>query len=632
MHVIGTAGHVDHGKSTLVTALTGINPDRLKEEREREMTIDLGFAWLRLPNGEEVGIVDVPGHRDFIENMLAGMGGIDLVLLVIAADEGIMPQTLEHLAIIDLLGIQHGILVLTKTDINLDEEWLSLVETDIQRVVAGTSLENAPVLRVSAQKRIGLEDLIQKIQETLQITPPRQNNGRPRLPIDRVFSLTGFGTVVTGTLLDGILKVGDEIDILPGEVHGRIRGLQTHKHKEEQVMPGNRTAINISGVDVQQIKRGQVLTHTGTYVCTQRMDVSFRLLASEKLTLKHQDRAKLFIGSAEVNARVRVLGREEIKPGETGYLQLELETPTVAMQGDRFILRRPSPPSTLGGGMVLDPTPAHRHRRFAAEVQADLQRLEKGSPADALLQVSHKMGIASIKELFNKSGLAQDDFGRLLKELLAEKKFRLLKKGNADEDVNLPIASEATITELHGRILKIFSIFYSANPLRLGMKKDELRGKIALPQKAADALIEYLVESGLLQEKNNYFHPAGHKIQLSPEQKRAAERLLNEFSQHPFTPPLVEDCIAISGMETFQMLVEQGELMQVSAEVVFRKQDFQKMTAEIEADLNKMSSITLAQVRDKFQTSRRYALAILEAMDRQGITYREGDLRKLRKK
>ena len=632
MHVIGTAGHVDHGKSTLVTALTGINPDRLKEEREREMTIDLGFAWLGLPNGEEAGIVDVPGHRDFIENMLAGMGGIDLVLLVIAADEGIMPQTREHLAIIDLLGIKNGIIVLTKTDLISDEGWFSLVEGDIRRAVAGTTLQDASILRVSARQRTGLEELIQKIQETLQTIPARQDGARPRLPIDRVFSLTGFGTVVTGTLLDGKLQVGDEIEILPAGIRGRIRGLQTHKKKEEQALPGNRTAINISGVDVQQISRGQVLTRIGTHTATQRMDVNFRLLADESSSLKHHSEVKLFLGAAEVNAKVRVLGREEIHAGEIGYLQLELETPIVAVKGDHFILRRPSPPATLGGGVVLDPFPARRHRRFVQDVLTILQQLEHGSAEDGLLQISQKVGIVPLKELREKSHLPQEDFDRLLKQLLTDKKAILLEAGDAHQDANQLVASEATIADLRGKVVKTLTNFYSANPMRMGLKKEEVRAKIGLPLKAADALINHLVTLGTLQEEKNLLRLSGREIRFSAEQQRAVDRLLKEFNQRPYTPPLVEECTAMVGKEVFQALVERGDLAQVSAEVVFDQADLQTMMAEIEAVIKKSGSITLAQVRDQFQTSRRYALAVLEAMDRQGITSREGDLRKLRNK
>ncbi|MGH2524796.1 MAG: selenocysteine-specific translation elongation factor, partial [Anaerolineales bacterium] len=304
MHVIGTAGHVDHGKSTLVEALTGINPDRLKEERERQMTIDLGFAWLTLPNGEAVGVIDVPGHRDFIENMLAGVGGIDAVLFVVAADEGVMPQTREHLAILDLLQIQGGVIALTKADL-VDDEWLGLISADLSEAVQGTVLADAPIIPVSARTGVGLRQLEQVLQEVLAARPVRPDLGRPRLPIDRVFSLSGFGTVVTGTLVDGSFAVGDEVEILPPALRGRIRGLQTHKAKLERALPGSRVAINLAGVEVGQLRRGMVATRPGSLRPTSFVDVRFQHLREAEFPLKHNAEVKFFVGAAEALGTVR---------------------------------------------------------------------------------------------------------------------------------------------------------------------------------------------------------------------------------------------------------------------------------------------------------------------------------------
>ncbi|MDO9348938.1 MAG: selenocysteine-specific translation elongation factor, partial [Anaerolineales bacterium] len=302
MRVIGTAGHVDHGKSTLITALTGINPDRLKEEQEREMTIDLGFAWLTLPDGEEIGIVDVPGHRDFIENMLAGVGGIDATLLVIAADEGVMPQTREHLAILDLLQISAGLVVLTKIDLIDDPDWLELIESDVRQALKDTVLADAPIIRVSSKTQTGFPELLETLGLLLQERPTRLDLGRPRLPVDRVFSIPGFGTVVTGTLTDGRLNLGEEVVILPTGLRGRVRGLQTHKKKEEIALPGSRTAVNISGVNVDQIRRGEVIAHPGQYHPTRMLDVRFRLLPDVSGPLRHAGEVKLFIGTSETIA------------------------------------------------------------------------------------------------------------------------------------------------------------------------------------------------------------------------------------------------------------------------------------------------------------------------------------------
>ncbi len=392
IHVIGTAGHVDHGKSTLIASLTGIHPDRLKEEQEREMTIDLGFAWLNLPSGEEIGIVDVPGHRNFIENMLAGVGGIDAALLVIAADEGIMPQTREHLAILDLLQIQGGIIVMTKIDLVHDPEWLDLIEVDIRNFIRGTVLQNAPIQRVSSITHAGFPQLLHAIDNLLLTTTNRPNLGRPRLPVDRVFTMTGFGTVVTGTLIDGILTSGNEVEILPSGLRGRIRGLQTHKKNEETAVPGSRTAVNISGMNLEQIKRGEMVTYPGQYQTTQRLDLSFRLLPDVSTPFHHHTEVKFYLGTSETIADARLLGTDMLNPGESGWLQLELHTPVVAVRGDRYILRRPSPGEILGGGSVVNAHPKGRHKQFDLAVLEGLRSTAQGSPSEVLLQTKSCVG------------------------------------------------------------------------------------------------------------------------------------------------------------------------------------------------------------------------------------------------
>src|SRR5215208_1855436 len=405
MRVIGTAGHVDHGKSTLIAALTGTHPDRLKEEQAREMTIELGFGWMTLPNGEEIGIVDVPGHRDFIENMLSGIGRIDAALLVIAADEGLMPQTQEHLAILDLLQIPSGIIVLTKIDLAPDPTWLDLVETDIRAAVSATVMQNAPIVRVSAKTKTGLESLLSNLESVLQQKPARADLGRPRLPIDRVFSMSGFGTIVTGTLLDGQLALGDEVEILPSGLKGRVRGLQTHRKKEEKAVPGSRVAVNISGIETESVRRGDVVAHPNQYQATRRVDARVRLLRTISSSLKHNSEVKFFVGASETIANVRLLGKEELNFGEEGWIQLELREPVVTVRGDRYILRRPSPGETLGGGVIVDYQPKGRHKRFDENVLRSLESLAQGTPADVIFEAALALDIASIKEVVSRSRL-----------------------------------------------------------------------------------------------------------------------------------------------------------------------------------------------------------------------------------
>ncbi len=383
MTCIGTAGHVDHGKSTLVQALTGIDPDRLAEEKERGMTIDLGFAWLTLPNGQEVSIVDVPGHESFIKNMLAGVGGIDLALLVVAADEGIMPQTEEHLAILDLLGISRGVVALTKCDL-VEQDWLELVREEVAARLASTTLAGAPILPVSAYTGAGLPELVATLERRLEVPSSRQQSGRPRLPIDRVFTIQGFGTVVTGTLLDGPLSVGQEVEILPQKLRARIRTLQTHKHSVERAQPGGRTAINLAGVAKSDLARGDVLTLPGKLHPSTLLDARFRLLKSVPRPLEHNAAVDLYVGAKEVQARVRLLEGDALQPGEQGWVQLKLAEPVVVARRDRFILRQPSPSLTIGGGEIVDTQP-RQHKRRDPAVLAALEVLEHGAPEEVML-------------------------------------------------------------------------------------------------------------------------------------------------------------------------------------------------------------------------------------------------------
>src|SRR5262245_34309716 len=417
MRVVGTAGHVDHGKSTLIQALTGIDPDRLQEEKERGMTIDLGFAWLRLPNGDEVSIVDVPGHERFIHNMLAGVGGIDVALLVIAADEGVMPQTREHLAILDLLGVSNGVVALTKRDL-VDDEWLELVHTDVLEFLEGTTLAQAPIVPCSATTRFGLDALLATLQEVLARERTKPNTGRPRLPIDRVFTVSGFGTVVTGTLIDGELRLGQELEVQPGGLKSRVRGLQSHKKKLEVVPAGTRTAVNLGGLAVEDLRRGQVLAAPGTLRPTRALDAQLRLIDDAR-PIRHNTQVSFHTGAAENLAKVSLLDRDELQPGEQAWAQVRLQDEVALARGDLFIVRLPSPSMTIGGGRVVEAF-ARRHRRRQTNVLQQLEVLARGTPEEILLEQLRAREPSDVDGLIRRTGLPAADAREALARLIGE--------------------------------------------------------------------------------------------------------------------------------------------------------------------------------------------------------------------
>jgi len=625
MHVIGTAGHVDHGKSTLIAALTGVHPDRLREEREREMTIDLGFGWLPLPNGETVGIIDVPGHRDFIENMLAGVGGIDAALFVVAADEGVMPQTREHLAILDLLQVQRGLIVLTKIDLVPDDDWLDLVETDVRDTLAGTVLQDSAVVRVSARTGAGLDTLKQALAALLEETPTKPDLGRPRLPVDRVFTMSGFGTIVTGTLVDGSLKTGDELEILPSGYRGRVRGLQTHRQKESLAAPGSRTAVNVSGLDVSQIKRGDVLTRPGQYHASQRLDVSFRMLKDLAGPLKHSSEVKVFVGTSEILGRVRVLGADQMIPGDEGFLQIELRDPVAAVRGDRYILRRPSPGETLGGGVVLDPDPKGRHRRQDPAMLDRLKALTAGTPAEVLLQAALTLGIVSLRDMLRRARLDDQQAKAALDEVVPAGQLLLLEKDTPDG-----LAAHTAVWNREiGRLQQEVANFHAGNPLRAGMPREMLKSRLKLTPRIFQMLVSELLKNGKLAETGQTVKLPDFDIKFSAAQQARADALLRQFAAAPYATPSVKDSAALVGEELLAGLIERGDLVAVSAEVLFRREDYLQMRAAVLQTLQQEGSLTAAQFRDRFNTSRKYALAFLEHLDALGVTVRDGDVRKL---
>ena len=620
MYVIGTAGHVDHGKSALVRALTGIDPDRLREEKERGLTIDLGFAWLELPSGREVSIVDVPGHERFIRNMLAGVGGIDLAMLVVAADEGVMPQTREHLAIIDLLRIDRGLVVVTKSDL-VDEDWMELVTSDISDSLKGTTLQDAHMLSVSSVTGQGLPELLGALDSELDGVSERDEIGHPRLPIDRAFTISGFGTVVTGTLVGGRLSVGDEVELAPGGQKGRVRGIQTHKQSVKSGMPGTRVAANLSGISHESISRGQILTERGWLKESEALDVRLRIVQDSPVAVKHRASVTLHLGTSETLARVRLLDEQELGPGESGWAQLHLQYSIAAVKGDLFVIR--SHQGTLGGGEVIE-TLARRHKRFSEPVVERLSVLAEGRPEEVLLKALESMEPSSLKKVVEESGIAAEDIASALESLL--ERSAIIALGNGQVTDGTALYSGRGWGGVVARSRAALESYHKQHPLRVGLPKEELRSRLGLGGQVFGKVVEKLVEDGTLVEEGSAVRLPEHSRVLSAKQQAEVEQYLAALDAQPFSPPTD---LGISG-ELVAGLVDEGKVVRVNQDVIFSAGAYEEMRDRIVEETKSAGKINVGKVRDMFNTSRKYALALMEYLDQQRITRRVGDDRVLR--
>ncbi|MGI8588916.1 MAG: selenocysteine-specific translation elongation factor [Chloroflexia bacterium] len=625
MYVIGTAGHVDHGKSTLVKALTGIDPDRLREEKEREMTIDLGFAWLKLPGGEEVSVVDVPGHERFIKNMLAGVGGIDAALLVIAADEGPMPQTDEHLNILHLLGVDRGLVVLTKREL-VDDEWLGLVQEEVRDRLAGTTLAGARIVPVSARTGEGLDDLKAAISDLLAGTTQRPDKGRPRLPIDRVFSVAGFGTVVTGTLNEGSLHLGQEVEIVPGGLRSRVRGLQSHKHKTETAPPGGRVAVNLGGVAVDDLRRGQVLTAPGWLEPTVRIDARLHLLADAPGPLAQNALLDFFAGASESSCRVTLLDAQRLEPGSSGWVTLRLSEPVPVVKGDRFILRRPSPSLTIGGGEVIAAHP-RRHRRFDPASLRALETLERGTPEELLLQALGGEA-REVRAALDAVGLPADAARAALASALASGDAVRLSRGDEPTGELPPAALIMGLgawNALAAKMREAVGRYHTQHPLRRGLGKEELKSRLGLTPKVYSAAVARAVAGGLLAEDATTFRLPEHEVRFEGPLASQVAGLKSAFAASPYSPPAPADL----GLdpELVAALLDRGDLVKVASDIYYDRATYDLMTARILDAIDTHGSIAVADLRDMFGTTRKYAVPFMEHLDEVRLTRRQGDVR-----
>ena len=632
MRVIGTAGHVDHGKSSLIRALTGIDPDRLQEEKERGMTIDLGFAWLKLPDGLEVSIVDVPGHERFIHNMLAGVGGIDIALLVVAADEGVMPQTREHVAILDLLGISNAVVALTKCDL-VETEWLELVQADLEEFLSETSLRGAPVVPCSAVTGQGLDHLLSTLQELLARERVRANTGRPRLPIDRVFTVAGFGTVVTGTLLDGELRLGQDLEVQPGGLRTRVRGLQAHKKKLEVVTAGTRTAVNLGGVGWENLQRGQVLGAPGSLQPTRALDARLRLIR-ETRPLRHNAEVTFHTGAAETIGRVSLLDRDELQPGEEAWVQVRLRDEVALERGDLFVVRLPSPSMTVGGGSVVEPR-ARRHRRRQSVVLEQLEVLAQGTPEDIILQHLRAREPAEVDALVKRSGLPVIEARAAVERLVNERAVLLLRaaaaNGHSTPDGRAFAVSSAGWQHLTREVEQILGSYHQAFPLRRGFPKEELRTRLNAEPRLFVRELERLAEQGTAVEDGPFVRLASHSVRFSPEQQTRVDGLLRVLREAGVAPPDRAELQAELDVssEIVDALIAQGMLVEVSAGVLYDRDTLDSLIGRIRAAIAAQGALTVAQIRDVLDASRKYTLALVAYTDEHKITRRVGDERVL---
>jgi selenocysteine-specific elongation factor len=618
MKVIGTAGHIDHGKSALVQRLTGIDPDRLAEEKRRGMTLDLGFAWLRLPGGVEVSIVDVPGHERFVKNMLAGTGGIDLALLVVAANEGVMPQTLEHVDILDLLSVGAGVVAVTKSDTVRDEQ-LAMVVQDVRDLIAGTALAESSIIPVSSITGEGIAELLDALAAGASQVPTRPDHGNPFLPIDRVFTMSGFGTVVTGTLSGGALRIGQEIEIAPAGRRARIRGLQTHRSPVELAEPGTRVAANLAGVSREDIARGDVVSLPGRLKPVARFDARVRVVPGAPFALEHGLEATLHIGAAERAVTIRILGQNALQPGEVGWVQVRCREAVVAQRRQRFILRLPSPARTVAGGQVADLHP--RRRRFDSTEVQRLNTLLGGTIPEVILA-----GMAGRRTWFIPQIAAATGF----REEETQAAIDCLVERGQIVSLGASYVPAKTWEGMRRLVSLTLEAYHSANPMRRGMPREQLRATLGWSTSDWTAALRLLTLESVIREEGAFVAASGHAGGIG-HRRDDADRVLAVLRGAPFSPPTGRDLLQACGADgpLLVALTEAGEIVRIAEGLYFARDAYDRAVRTIVDLIRSSDAVTVAAVRDAIGTSRKYAVALLEHLDSERITKRIGDSRVL---
>jgi len=630
--ILGTAGHVDHGKTSLIKALTNVDTDRLKEEKERGITIELGFAPLVLPNGEKIGIVDVPGHEKFVKNMVAGAGGIDLVALVIAADEGVMPQTREHFEICELLGIKRGIVALTKIDM-VDKDWLALVQEDVRSFFEGTFLEGAPIIPLSSVTGAGLPEFLQALSEIISTLEERTDSGLFRLPVDRVFTMKGFGTVVTGTLASGKIRVGDTVEIMPSGGQAKIRGIQVHNETAEEAQAGQRTAINLQGTDRTTIERGFVLTRPSTFEASDRLDIRMRYLASARKKLKNRALVRFHTGTSETISRIILPDRDELEPGEETYAQVIPETPVVAMSGDRFVIRSYSPITTVGGGEITDPLAKKRRKH---STPGEVEKLDQGTGEEKTDIILERAGIEGIPglSLAIRTGLPPSEQEKILEKMLSEKKALLI-----DRDERRVISSR-TYGDFQDRVLSEIAAYHEKYPLKEGISREELRTTLGgfIDPKLFNKAIKDLEDDKKIVAAKENVRIEGHAVNLKEDEAQLREEITDIYQNAGLTPPLTKELMEkFSGnrkaaTDILNVMLSENVLVKLNEDMYFHREALDRLKEDYRALLIKDGKATPATFKELTGLSRKFIIPLMEYFDKTKLTIRVENHRMLRER
>ncbi|NNF98131.1 MAG: selenocysteine-specific translation elongation factor [Desulfobacteraceae bacterium] len=632
--ILGTAGHIDHGKTSLIKAVTGTDTDRLKEEKLRGITIELGFASMTLPSGRHVGVVDVPGHEKFVKNMVAGATGIDMVAMVIAADEGVMPQTREHMEICALLGIQHGVVVVSKIDM-VDEEWLELVKDDIAEFTRGTFLENAPMVPVSAVKKKGLDDFIATIDDLSKGIATRKPSGIFRLPVDRVFSMKGFGTVITGTMISGSVSVGDTIMIYPSEITSKVRGIQVHNKSVDTAGAGARTAVNFQGLDKESVRRGEILAKKDALRSSYMTDVYLTYLKSNKKPIKNRTRVRFHTGTSEALGKLILLDRDELAAGDASVVQVRLEAPVALIKDDRFVIRSYSPVRTIGGGQVLDPIPP-KHKRFHQDISDGLMGLIDAAAEQVIpyhLNASRYLGV-SFNELLLMTNLPEKQLNQLLQGMLSKKEAILV-----DKDARIYIHGD-NFNGLINQLVAYVAAYHERHPLKSGISKEELKSKFSRNRsdKVFTLALNQILKTKEMIQEDETIRLSGHKVALAVDQEELRNKILSIYQDHKLMPPYFKDVIKNLGMAVdqakgiLQLLLEKSLLVKIKDDLYYHPESLNGLKDRLLAFLDENGEISTPQFKDMTGASRKYVIPLLEYFDAVNLTIRIGDIRKLRKR